>query len=269
MDNYELDELVNILEEEIQRRNNRNLHKSVGKDFVCPLSQPAVSRSLHSVVSAILNQLNQHIKFPQRDEEILDVKNGFYNRFGMPGIIGAIDCTHLSIVSPSRNGPNPRLIFLNRKNFFSLNCQIICDSNLKILNLNARFPGSVHDAAIWSLSDVRLLLKRKYQAGGRDFLLLGDSAYPLRPYLMTPILHALPGTPESQYTDTHCRARNCVERCIGALKGRFRCLREDRVLHHAPAFAAKILYACGILQNIIKDANVADDEIFEPGETII
>lgn len=38
----------------------------------------------------------------------------------------------------------------------------ICDANTKILNCNARFPSSTHDAAIWNLSPVKRHLKEKY-----------------------------------------------------------------------------------------------------------
>ncbi|KAG8235441.1 hypothetical protein J437_LFUL015789 [Ladona fulva] len=42
-----------------------------------------------------------------------------------------------------------------------------------------------------------------------------DSGYPLQPWLMTPISNLPPDSPEERYNSHHCRARNCVERCIG------------------------------------------------------
>lgn len=71
-------------------------------------------------------------------------------------------------------------------------------------------------------------------------LFLGDSAYPLLPYLMTPKLHAPEGTPSARYTQHHIQARSSVERCIGILKGRWRCFRKERALHYAPEVAGKI-----------------------------
>jgi hypothetical protein len=53
--------------------------------------------------------------------------------------------------------------------------------------------------------------------------LLGDSAYPLRPWMMTPFLQ--PSTPtEERYNRYHAKARNTIERCFGLWKARFRCL---------------------------------------------
>lgn len=50
----------------------------------------------------------------------------------------------------------------------------IYDSNLRILNLNARFPGSVHDAAIWQLSGIRRMLYEGYNNGETSSWLIGN-----------------------------------------------------------------------------------------------
>jgi len=71
-------------------------------------------------------------------------------------------------------------------------------------------------------------------------LFLGDSAYPLLPYPMTPKLNKPEGTPSAKYTQHHVRARSSVERCIGVLKGRWRCLRKETALHYTPEVAGKI-----------------------------
>jgi hypothetical protein len=78
---------------------------------------------------------------------------------------------------------------------------------------------------------------------------------------MTPIEGADPQTPQGRYTRAHKTVRNCVERCIGVLKSYFRCLIKDRVLHYTPVTAAKIVYACAILHNILRMRNIVDDNI--------
>lgn len=101
--------------------------------------------------------------------------------------------------------------------------------------------------------------------GERNTWLLGDSGYPLKPYLLTPILNAEPGTREFCYTTRHVKARNCVERCNGVLKARFRCLSSDRNLRYQPNFVGQIINACVILHNIsVRGQLVENNYHFEP-----
>lgn len=39
-------------------------------------------------------------------------------------------------------------VFRNRKGFFTLNIEAVIDSSMKIMNIVARWPGSVHDSTI-------------------------------------------------------------------------------------------------------------------------
>ncbi|KAG5886906.1 hypothetical protein JTB14_004194 [Gonioctena quinquepunctata] len=53
------------------------------------------------------------------------------------------------------------------------------------------------------------------------------AGYPDECWLMTPIVDAAAGTPEFAYTEAQMSTRNCVERCIAVLKGRFRCIMGE------------------------------------------
>ncbi|GBN88586.1 hypothetical protein AVEN_134571-1 [Araneus ventricosus] len=88
--------------------------------------------------------------------------------------------------------------------------QKICDVNMRILNINAKYPGSTHDAFIWRHSAIRNALLANNQAGS---WLIGDAAYPLEPWLMTPISNADEDSPSARYNDAHTWARNTIERC--------------------------------------------------------
>ena len=81
---------------------------------------------------------------------------------------------------------------LLEKGFFHVNVQAVCSHDLKFTNIAARWLGSVHDWTTFRNS--RLCAKfEDYNA-----ILLGDSGYALKPYLLTPILN--PQTPpERQY----------------------------------------------------------------------
>lgn len=78
---------------------------------------------------------------------------------------------------------------------------------------------------------------------------------------MTPIANTEPNTAERYYTDLHCRVRNTVERCIGVLKARWRCLLIDRKLHYHPTMAGYITNACVVLHNIANSARLPVPEL--------
>ena len=69
---------------------------------------------------------------------------------GFPNVIGAIDCTHIAIKAPSEG----EYAYVNRKHFHSLNVQIICDAQMRLTNIVARWPGSTHDSFVVTNSSV-------------------------------------------------------------------------------------------------------------------
>ena len=78
----------------------------------------------------------------------------------------------------------------------------------------------------------------------------GDSGYGQQPWLFTPIPRAN-NAAEEAYNRAHQRARHLVERCIGVLKSRFRCLCRQRVLMYSPAVSGNIIISCAVLHNIL------------------
>ena len=104
-----------------------------------------------------------------------------------PQVVSAVDCTHV-LLKGSRLGDDG-YIYVNRKRMTTINVQLMCDSNYRITNVVAKWPGSAHDSRILSHSNIG----REYEAGHRQGILIGDSGYPLKPWLMTPI--AQPQTP--------------------------------------------------------------------------
>jgi len=119
------------------------------------------------------------------------------------------------------------------KSYFSINVQAICNANLEITDLVARWQGSVHDTTIFNNSRIRAL----FEAGTfGDALLLGDGGYPVRSYLMTPLRNPRTRAQEL-YNESHIRTRNTIERVFGIWKRRFpilalgsRFFRVERVL---------------------------------------
>lgn len=94
----------------------------VGQDMLLGLSQSSVSRSIHKVVNAMERRmLKREISFPfPREYPVL--KQKFMQSGGFPGVIGAIDCTHIKIIAP----PEPMDVnYIDRRGDYSLNVQLV------------------------------------------------------------------------------------------------------------------------------------------------
>ncbi|XP_060800553.1 putative nuclease HARBI1 isoform X1 [Amyelois transitella] len=91
------------------------------------------------------------------DENAFIKEYRFFNKFGIPGVIGCIDCTHVRTVRPNEHEDR----YFCRKKFHSLNVQLICDADQQILSVDASHPGSLHDSFIWSHHPVTWVLTMK------------------------------------------------------------------------------------------------------------
>lgn len=208
-------------------------------DF-CGISEASVSRIVKETSLEIAKLRPDYIYMPRNREEIRSSFSGFYDSFGFPTIIGAIDCTHIKI---SGQGPDGE-IYRNRKQFFSINAQVIGSHDLKIQNVVARWPGSSHDSYIFNNSLIKTKMERGEHYPG---VLLGDGGYKLETYLLTPFRN--PETIQQQdYNRIHIRARNCIERLFGVWKRRFPCLVFG--LRTKVETSLTVIVACAVLHNI-------------------
>ena len=66
----------------------------------------------------------------------------FELKFGMPQAFGCIDGTYIHIKRSIENSQD----YYNYKQFFSLNVQAVCDSRRRFIDVECKWPGSVHDA---------------------------------------------------------------------------------------------------------------------------
>ncbi|KAM3850455.1 putative nuclease HARBI1 [Diretmus argenteus] len=203
------------------------------------VQKSAVGFVIHTVSSALASLLNQFVKFPTNQEEIKQVKlNPLYDIARMPNTIAVLDCTHVHI-----QGPREReWEYVNSKGRHSINVQLMGNSDLIITNCVVKWPGSVHDARILRESHIF----RNFQENPPDGIILGDSAYPLLPWLMTPFAMAT-NDAEGRFNCSHGTTRNTIERLNGVLKRRFACLNYLRV---EPQRACNIILACIVLHNI-------------------
>ncbi|KAI4468974.1 hypothetical protein MML48_2g00018845 [Holotrichia oblita] len=223
--------VINEIADEISSESNRNHALSASEMVLLTLrflacgcflqttghmmgvDKSTASRAVNKVTRAIARLATNVIKMPSTAEEIDQTKHQFYNISKFPRCVGAIDCIHIKIQSP---GGNDAENYRNRKGFFSINTQVICNANLTITNIVCRWPGASHDANIFRNSNIH----NKFENGEfGNALLLGDSGYGVKSYMMTPL--ANPQTPaEHLYNEAQIRTRNVIERCFGVWKRR-------------------------------------------------
>lgn len=76
----------------------------------------------------MLKMINKDLELLSKVYDLLTYFR-FFNKFGFPGIIGVIDCTHIAIVPPnSEDNLYPEHVYVNRKGYHSINTQLV--SNL-------------------------------------------------------------------------------------------------------------------------------------------
>ena len=232
------------------------------------LSHGSVYNCIVRVSLALRNMIKSEVDYPFDANVITSIKQGFFEYGGFPGVMGAIDGTMIKIKAPSVRED----IYVGRKtDGHYLNIQFICDSNLTFLDAVIKWPGSVNDKTMWSMCGLKPRLESYIQEQGPDYRgwLLGDSGYNQRRTMMIPLLE--PQTDkEIAYNTAHKKCRCSVERAIGVLKSRFRCLCKQTGggIQFDVKICCDIIAACTVLHNYCRKRNIAYDIAADVAATI-
>ncbi|XP_036391351.1 putative nuclease HARBI1 [Megalops cyprinoides] len=223
------------------------------------ISQASMSRCVTNVTKALVEKASEFIGFIRDDATKQQSKEEFYRVAGMPNVIGVIDCAHIAIKAPNAED----LSFVNKKGFHSINCQLVCDSRGLLLSAETHWPGSLQDNAVFQQSSVNRFFEEQENHEG---WLLGDSRYPLKKWLMTPLQY--PETPaDYRYNLAHTATHEIVDRTFRAIQTRFRCLDGSKgYLQYSPEKCAHIILACCVLHNVSLQSGL-DAWTFERTET--
>ena len=105
-----------------------------------------------------------------------------FEKYKLSNVIAGVDGCHIPFLEiPLPAGKNPK-DFINRKNVYSINSQIVGGFDRRIYDNLLSAPGSFHDAAVWSMSNAKAWLETRFP----QRIMLGDSGYPQTDVLMTP-----------------------------------------------------------------------------------
>lgn len=222
------------------------------------------SKTIHDVCVAISYHLGpKYIKLPQNEEEMQEKVAEFEAKYGRVQAFGCIDGTHIPTKRPQENSQD----YYSYKGFFSLNVQAVCDYRGQFMDVDCRWPGSVHDAKVFANSTINKKLRdhelhTTYQQiiEGRSKVgcyLIGDPAYPLTPYCMKEY-ETCTSNSEVIFNNILRSARNPVECAFERLKGRWWFLMKqvDLNLDLVPI----VVYACFVLHNFCEQKNCFVDK---------
>lgn len=221
------------------------------------VSKSSISRSVHSVVHAV-----NEVKFPtvvNWPDNCAPVVEKFHAYGRMPYVVGAVDGTLINIDAPRANEEQ----FVDRHGNHSINCMVVCGPNREFYYVSANWPGSTHDSRVLR----RSTLFQRMGQGWRPFpnaVILGDSGYPLLPWLIKAKLTNLNDPMVQRFNRAHKRTRSIVENAFGILKEKFPCLNHLRV---DPVFAAEIFKFCTTLCNMTQN-NQEEDNVGEMVEDL-
>jgi hypothetical protein len=210
------------------------------------------SAILRETVWAINDCLCHEIKWPT-EERLQQTQPDFQQLCGLPAVVGAIDGTHINISKP-RHGAEDYYYFKSRG--YTLNCQAVVDSNKRFLDLYLGMPGSTNDArvlrrsSLYHLAMSQNLFDSRHGVDGFSPYLLGDSGYPLLPWLMVPHRNMRNlSVLETLFNRKLRRGRSMVKNAFGILKQTFRELLVKSELD--VVFLPDVITCYAILHNVL------------------
>nr|XP_037273814.1 protein ANTAGONIST OF LIKE HETEROCHROMATIN PROTEIN 1-like [Rhipicephalus microplus] len=190
----------------------------------------------------------EYVKLPSANEA-KKIAERFEAKCHLPQIFGAIDGTHIPITAPKTGYRD----FVNRKFWASYNVQAVVDDGGLFMNVSCRAPGSAHDSTALKMSALYKRSDNLVPHGFRmlrgtaiPFMLVGDPAYPLLPWIMKGHTGRLSREEES-FNVYLSSARNVVEQAFGRLKGRWRILLKRADIYYK--FIPTVVIATCALHN--------------------
>ncbi|XP_011858748.1 PREDICTED: putative nuclease HARBI1, partial [Vollenhovia emeryi] len=127
-------------------------------------------RAVRRVVKALCKHRNYFIRWPnQRDTD--ETNQRLRMQYGFPGVIGALDGTHICIPTPARDAQS----YINRKGRHSIQLQVVCNDKLQFLHCYAGLPGSVHDMRVFKYSGLQQRCNDEYFPNNTH--IIANSAY--------------------------------------------------------------------------------------------
>ena len=217
------------------------------------LSKASAVYCTHEFVRELCRRKNNFIKFPASRAEVQKKIEGFSRKSEVPNVMAAVDGSH-PIKAPKINHED----YFNRKHFYSYVVQGVVDSSQLYLSVSTGYPGSMHDARVLRLTELfdaaeneDFLMEPTLDVNGTVIrpLIVGDSAYPLKTWLLRPFKDNGTLDQHQRYFNKQLsKARVVSEHAFGSTKNRWRVLQKrlDEQSDRVP----DTIFACCVLHNI-------------------
>lgn len=205
-------------------------------------SKGSFHSSITRVSSSLTSIMAEVIRWLTSQAELNETSQTFGENCQFQNVLGALDGSHIPINAPKHQ---PQAYF-NRKKFYSVVLLACCNANMEFTYVWTGNPGSTHDATVLRMSDLFQNSDGKIPVG---FVILGDSAFPLLQWLITPFRDCGNLTEQQRkFNREHSHSRQVIERSFGLLKCRFRRLLRFE-FSNMKILVESILAAC-VLHNL-------------------
>lgn len=204
---------------------------------------------------------------PKTEEEIASV-TGIYDRLGLPGCIGSVDCVHIRW---ERCPAGVRSIHKGKEGYPTLSYEVTVDHTKRIMAATYGHPGTRNDKTIVkfdgfvsAINELQLYQDVEFNvvtSGGvevaqRGLYLISDGGYHKWRCLQCPMKHTSKHK-EAMWSKWVESVRKDVECVFGILKGRFRCLKLP-IFFQSKELIDSMFFTCCILHNILLNVDGYD-----------
>ncbi|XP_062571585.1 uncharacterized protein LOC134233621 [Saccostrea cucullata] len=199
-------------------------------EYLYRIPKQTLSTIIPETCTAIYNVLKErYLKVPSTPEEWERIANDFEMKWNFPNCIGAIDGKHITIRNPVGSGSR----FYNYKGFYSIVLMAVVDADYNFIYIDIGCNGRISDGGIFARCSLHERLENSTMSlpppkplpGRRNdipYIIVGDEAFPLKPYLLKPYPSRQLDDPAKQIFNYRLsRARRIVENVFGILSNRF------------------------------------------------
>ncbi|XP_047998801.1 putative nuclease HARBI1 [Leguminivora glycinivorella] len=221
--------------------NTGNSYRSLSHFLGFRISKSSICSMLPHVCEAIYHVLMDFIKVPATNEDWNKIEAGFRRKWNFPRCGGALDGKHVVIKAPAVSGS----YYYNYKHTNSIVLMALVDDNYCFSYIDVGCNGRISDGGVFRNCNLSAALENNLLPDGH--VIVGDNAFPLKPYLMKPYPGSNLTLKQKIFNYRLSRARRIVENAFGILVARFRVF--ERPIPISPDKVDKVVKACCALHN--------------------